>query len=133
MDQVMTEHGLDPNQISQRLWMDREHLVFLRNNGHTIGLHSHNHPYTMDALSYSDQQADYQTNFDQLAALTGHPPRTMSHPLNSYNSDTLRILESLGIECGFRANMMAAPGPAYGSNPLTLAREDSTTLANLVQ
>ena len=33
MDQVMAEHGLDPNKIGQHLWMGREHLVFLRNNG----------------------------------------------------------------------------------------------------
>ncbi len=113
--------------------MDREHLVFLSNNGHTIGLHSHNHPYKMDALSYTDQQADYQTNFDQLAALTGHSPRTMSHPLNSYNSDTLRILASLGIECGFRATMKITPGIANNSHPLLIGREDSTILLNLVQ
>ncbi len=113
--------------------MDREHLVFLSNNGHTIGLHSHNHPYKMDALSYTDQQADYRTNFDQLAALTGHSPRTMSHPLNSYNSDTLRILASLGIECGFRATMKITPGIANNSHPLLIGREDSTILLNLVQ
>ena len=131
MNQLINEHGLNMTEISRKLWMRRADLKFLVNGGHWVGLHSYNHPYAMDALPLAAQQSEYQRNYDHLTALTGRKPQSMSHPLNSYNSDTLEILASLGIECGFRSNMTAAPKTKINSNSLLMAREDSATLLNL--
>ena len=133
MDHVMAEHGLNPKQISKQLWMDQEHLKYLLNAGHWVGLHSYNHPYAMDVLSYSEQEAEYQRNYDHLASLTGHKPRSVSHPLNSYNSDTLQILTALGIECGFCANMTDTSGINLNPSRLLMARQDSTFLLTLAK
>lgn len=133
MDQVLAQHGLSALEIGKHLWMDREHLKYLAGAGHWVGLHSYNHPYAMDALSYTEQKAEYQRNYDHLSNLTKIPPRSMSHPLNASNSDTLSILESLGIECGFRSTMTPAPGMKVNAHSLMMAREDSTTLQNLAQ
>ena len=40
-----------------------------------------------------------------LEKIIHSPIYTMSHPTNSYNSDTMDILKKLGIRIGFRANM----------------------------
>ena len=133
MNYVMAAHSLNPKEISKQLWMDQEHLKYLINAGHWVGLHSYNHPYAMDALSYSEQEAEYQRNYDHLASLTGLKPRSVSHPLNSYNSDTLQILTSLGIECGFCANMTDTSGINHNPSRLLMAREDSTTLLTLAK
>lgn len=133
MDQVMAQHGIDALEIGGQLWMDREHLKYLASAGHWVGLHSYNHPYAMDALSYTEQNSEYQRNYDHLANLTGNLPRSMSHPLNACNSDTLSILASLGIECGFSSTMTPAPGMKINANSLMMAREDSVTLLALAQ
>ena len=133
MDNVMAAHSLNPKEISKQLWMDQEHLKYLINAGHWVGLHSYNHPYAMDVLSYSEQEAEYQRNYDHLASLTGHKPRSVSHPLNSYNSDTLQILTALGIECGFCANMTDTSGINLNPSRLLMARQDSTFLLTLAK
>ena len=133
MDHVMEAQGLNPKQISKQLWMDEEHLKFLLKAGHWIGLHSYSHPYAVGVLSYSEQEAEYQRNYDHLASLTGCKPRSVSHPLNSYNSTTLQILTALGIECGFCSNMSGSSGINRAENRLLMAREDSTTLLTLAK
>ena len=133
MDQLMKEHGLIIEEIGKGLWMDRDNLKFLVSSGHWVGLHSYSHPYAMNTLSYTAQKIEYQRNYSHLASLTGAKPRCMSHPRNAYNSKTLQILRSFGIECGFRDTMKAAPRMLINSSPLAMAREDSTTLLSLTQ
>jgi hypothetical protein len=36
----------------------------------------------------------------------GDSPVAMSHPCNSYNLDTVEVLGEMGIQVGFRANMV---------------------------
>ena len=57
----------------------------------------------------------------------------MSHPLNSYSLDTISILDEMGINCGFRSNMIVA----NDNNPIRLKnleipREDSSNLKALL-
>ena len=40
-----------------------------------------------------------------MASTLSALPKTVSHPSNSYNNDTLSILRNLKIEIGFRSNM----------------------------
>jgi hypothetical protein len=52
--------------------------------------------------------------------LTGATPLAMSHPCNSYDERTLRILRKLGIQLGFRSNM----AETEATDDLTFPRED---------
>ena len=57
------------------------------------------------------------------------PIVSMSHPLNSYGPETVDILNSLGITCGFRSNMERDSLHENGCLlNLQLPREDSAKL-----
>lgn len=86
------------------LWMNRDELKFLSDNGHIIGLHSHTHFTTTSNLSFEKQRNDYYVNYSILSEITGERIKTVSYPSNSYNTDTFRILHDLGIQLGFKSN-----------------------------
>ena len=127
MDSLIRDQGLDPEGLAIQLWLTDQHLAALVQRGHAVGLHSFDHPYSMAELAPRQQRDQYLRNFEHIAAATGVPPRSMSHPLNSYNDHTLAILRDLGIACGFRANM-GPPAAGINPSPLEFAREDSTFL-----
>ena len=51
----------------------------------------------------------------------------MSHPLNSYNHTTLKILKKMGTICGFRANTQTN-NKKINSSFLEFAREDPANI-----
>ena len=73
--------------------------------GHNVGLHSHSHDLNFKGLSKNKQIEEYKQNFNKIYKITKIKPNSMSHPLNSYNSKTLKILKKLNIKCGFRSNL----------------------------
>ena len=107
MDTLIKQKGLTKSQLAKNLWMTNAQLQNLSAAGHIIGLHSYSHPTRLCALSHSEQQAEYQKNFDHLSRVLGKHPTTMSHPCNAYDSGTLDILQGLGIKLGFCSNMVA--------------------------
>ena len=55
----------------------------------------------------------------------------MSHPCGSYNSDTLRILDELGIELGFKQFMSVEKEKGMkkiNNSTLEIAREDHSEI-----
>ena len=50
--------------------MNKENLNDIVNSGHQIGLHSHNHPYSIKELSYDKQFEEYSKNFEILKKIT---------------------------------------------------------------
>lgn len=123
MKQMMQDAGHDVRQAAERLWMTPAMLRDLHADGHVIGLHSHTHPTRLNRFNPADQWRQYKTNFDVLAGLLGQAPRTMSHPCNSYNADTLAVLRRLDIRLGFRANMARG-----ATSELEFPREDHANL-----
>jgi peptidoglycan/xylan/chitin deacetylase (PgdA/CDA1 family) len=105
MDLMMVDFGIDKKKFSSDLWMKTEHIQKLNEDGHIIGLHSHTHPTMLSKLSKIDQEKEYQKNYNFLYSSLNTRPKTVSHPCNSYNKDSLSILRNLKIEIGFRANM----------------------------
>jgi peptidoglycan/xylan/chitin deacetylase (PgdA/CDA1 family) len=105
MDALIASHGLTRAELGRGLWMDRDCLRHLHEDGHVIGLHSHSHPTRFDRLHPEEQAREYAENQRVLAGITGSPPITVAHPCNSYNHATLELLRDLGVLLGFRANM----------------------------
>ena len=128
MDNLISAYGVSLHELAGDLWMDADCLRRLHADGHVIGLHSHTHPMRMAKLDLEAQEREYRTNRDQLARLIGERPAAMSHPLNSYNVDTLRILRKLGIALGFRSNL-AQPT----RSELEYPREDHTNVLEEMQ
>ena len=108
MDIMMKRHNIDLIDFSSGLWMNVNNLNKLADDNHIIGLHSHTHPTQLSMLSVQEQENEYRLNFDFLCETLGQPPKTVSHPCNSYSADTISILRNLKIEIGFRANMKSS-------------------------
>lgn len=132
VDQLLQSLGLSLDEVASQLWMTPADVRSLHAAGHTIGMHSYSHPFSLAALAPEDQRAEYQTNFNDLTQITGEAPRSMSHPLNSHSHTTLEILAALQIECGFCSNMQPPEGcTTVNPSLLQFAREDSTALMAL--
>ena len=113
MDDMMAQYDVDEEKMAQQLWLSKQQLQQLHQQGHIIGLHSYSHPTQMAKLSMAKQRQQYSSNIEQLTALLNYRPTTMSHPCNSYSATTLAILKDLDIELGFCANLQATQNSVY--------------------
>jgi len=128
MDAMLDEFDIDVKEVTAGLFMGEQQIRDLHDKGHVIGLHSHSHPTRLQNLNHQEQFNEYKQNYNILADITGGKPRVMSHPCNSYNNDTLKVLHDLGIKTGFRSNMAAVKN----RGELEWPREDhANIMANL--
>jgi peptidoglycan/xylan/chitin deacetylase (PgdA/CDA1 family) len=123
MDTLIGSMGIELRALAANLWMEPDQVCRLHAEGHVIGLHSHTHPTVLTRLTPRQQLSEYRDNHMYLMSLLGERPVAMSHPCNSYNTDTLAVLERLGIKLGFRANMAQRE-----HSLLELPREDSANV-----
>lgn len=123
MSKLMMLYGYIPTEHRDKLWINESEIRRLSNDGHVIGLHTHTHPNCICNLAYNDQLYEYSTNKYILEKVTGKSIVSMSHPCNSYNNDTLRVLRQLGIKYGFCANMIS-----HMPNTLEIPSEDHSNL-----
>ncbi|QDT90115.1 Polysaccharide deacetylase [Gimesia algae] len=123
LDQMIDAQNIDLNDFSSDLWMNDRQVIALHEKNHVIGLHSHTHPTALAALPAKDQWTEYKTNYDTLNEILNATPETVSHPCNSYNHETIQILQDLKIKIGFRSNM-AEPH----SSLLEFPREDHANI-----
>ena len=128
MDSMIEAKGLSVSKIAEDVWLTDEHLQSLYESGHCIGLHSYDHPFMMTELPAEKQEEQYVRNYKHIGHVTGGVIECMSHPLNSYNAETIEILSNRNIICGFRSNMTPPIGKAINGHPLELAREDGVNL-----
>jgi peptidoglycan/xylan/chitin deacetylase (PgdA/CDA1 family) len=128
VDEILRAHGTSALEVGEGIWMSDAELGRLARSGHWVGLHSYDHPFELARLSEAEQRDQYERNLAHIERATSLRPRSMSHPLNSYDERTLRVLESLGIECGFRDDMLAPRGGSLNPGPLELARLDGVHL-----
>ena len=129
VDQMILEKGKNIREIADKIWMKDKELHRLHSEGHTIGLHSYNHPYVLSELSKDEQKNEYCENLRHVTSVIKNSVTSMSHPLNSYGPETLDILHSIKIICGFRSDMKTKPLSAKNHFPnLQFPREDSSNL-----
>ncbi|MBS3849805.1 polysaccharide deacetylase family protein [Devosia sp. BSSL-BM10] len=126
---IEADAAYDSTAASRSLWLSPQDVSLLHEEGHVIGLHSHTHPTSLASLSAEEQRSEYVANMEHLSALLGEAPRTMSHPLNSYNLDTLNLLADLGVKIGFRDNMMLGPDASLLEQP----REDHANIMSAIR
>lgn len=132
VDTMIKSKGLSVLNLADNIWLSDEQLKYLNSSGHYIGLHSFNHPFDMAALSIKKQEEQYARNHKHIQRVTGCIVESMSHPLNSYSEDTLVILKKMGINCGFRSNMISPVSKCVNATNLELAREDGVNLLGML-
>ena len=108
------------------IWMSKNQIKKLSFKGHNVGLHSHSHDLNFKGLSKNKQIKEYKQNFNMIYKITKIKPNSMSHPLNSYNNKTLKILKKLNITCGFRSNLNSFN--IVNESNLEIARNDPAYL-----
>ena len=116
--------------FQNKLFFKKKDLRNLNTLGHTIRLHSHNHPTLFEKLNYNEQKNEYTKCLSTISSILKIPKRqikSMSHPCGSYNEDTLEILKELGIELGFKPIMKIEKERGMkkiNNSLLEVARED---------
>lgn len=128
MDAMIESKGLSVAGLADKLWLTDEDLISLTAAGHTVGMHSYSHPFNLSELSSTNQRDQYLLNLQHITEMTGKKVDSMSHPLNSYSSETLDLLTEMKITCGFRSNMAPPSHGRINGHPLELAREDSVNV-----
>lgn len=124
MNRLMEQRSFVIQEAIPLLYLRPEHLLDLQSKGNIIGLHSHSHPLSMRDLTVADQRTEYTINAQFLTDTLGESPRTVSHPMGSYNAQTLAVLRDLGVEVGFRANRSIR----QASSLLEIPREDHANI-----
>mgnify|MGYP001340222811 CR=1 FL=1 len=103
--QLMKEKKYDLAKSKSNLWMKKRQVFDLNENGHQIGLHTHNHPTNILSLNQKEQKFEYERNKNILENIIKKKIYTMSHPCGKYSGITISILKEIGIILGFRSNL----------------------------
>jgi len=131
MKKYFTEKNYMDNIDVKSIWMDENDLSSLSKSGNMIGLHSYSHHINFKDLSYDEQKQEYEKNKAHLENLIGYKITSASHPLGSYNLDTIKIFNELAIECAFRSNnSIPSDKDSINPNNLELARIDVCDILN---
>lgn len=126
--EVLHRAGFDADEYAEEVFIDTDGIRRLHESGQTIGLHSHSQPYDIAALPTAVQAEEYRRNGEELVRLVGITPTTVAHPLGSYSDETLEVLRTLGVVCGFRSEATAGFGLTDASGPLEYARVDAAAM-----
>tara|TARA_B100001057_G_C22862477_1_gene955102 strand:- start:82 stop:1029 length:948 start_codon:yes stop_codon:yes gene_type:complete len=133
MENFFRFYNLNVKDFYKNTWLDKKDLINLNKKGHMIGMHSFSHPYRMSKLTTKNQKTEYFKNFNYLRVILKKKPIAMSHPLDSYNKNTLRILKNMGILCGFRSHLKTYKGFKINQSNLEMAREDPVNILKLIK
>ena len=134
MFQMFKEKQFNYKDFSKKLFFQNIDLKHLYKLGHSIGLHSHNHPTLLEKLNYDEQKDEYKKCLSSISNIldkSKNEIKYMSHPCGSYNNDTLKILKELGIELGFKQIMTIEPEKGMkkvNNSFLEIARQDHANI-----
>jgi len=128
---LIKKKGVDVNKFKNKFNLNRREILSLHKSGHLIGLHTHSHPFQLNKLKYSIQKREYQINKKILEKITKTKTLSVAHPCGSYNKDTLKVLNSLGVEIGFK-QIMTKEGSMkkINNSKFEIAREDHSKIVS---
>jgi len=144
MLKMFKNRNFDYKDISNKIFLKTDDLVKINRLGHSIGLHSHTHPSSMEMLSYHQQLHEFNENLRVISSILNIDKKIikfMSHPSGSYNKDTLKILKKLDIEIGF-SNVMEGTQFNFSkisenilkinNSNLEICRQDSSQIMRMI-
>lgn len=105
MNKLFKEKNFIPKKYYKKLFMSKKNLIHLDKLGHEIGLHSFSHPTVLSKLSYPNQFNEYKKNLKIISKILkkkNFEINSMSHPCGSYNTNTIKVLNKIGINVGFK-------------------------------
>ena len=104
---LFKDFNFKPKNYFKKIFMSKKDIKKIFKLGHEVGLHSHNHPTTINNLNKKMQKKEYCKNLDSLFSIIGKKSSiiSMSHPCGRYNKDTFSILKNLSLNTGFISTM----------------------------
>ena len=105
MKTMFKKNGFNYKEKLKKIYFSKNDLQKISSMGNIIGLHSHNHPTSMNNLSYEDQKKEFILNKKVIEKIIKKEVFSASHPSGKYNSNTLKILKDLKIKIAFRDNI----------------------------
>lgn len=108
--------------LFDELYMTREQLKVMKDNGMYIGVHGYNH-YWLGKSDYNLISSDIQSSLETLSEYINTDEWVMNYPYGSYNDDTLKIVKDKGGVVGFSTEVRVADIDI--DNILTLPRFDT--------
>ena len=129
MFKMFQQKNFKYKKIYKTLFMNHNELKKLHKLKHIIGLHTHSHTVNFKGLDYTTQLNEYLLNKKILEKVVNSKIVSMSHPLGSYNQNTLKILYKLNLKIGFRDNMQTSNYmKKINCTNFEIAREDHTNI-----
>ncbi len=135
MFKMFEQKKFNPKKYYEALFLSKSNLIKIKELGHIIGLHSHYHPMMLERFNYDEQLKEYTDNLNILSNILNCKTKSivsMSHPRNSYNSNTLKILDTLGIEIGFRNTMLSNNMKKINNSKYEIARHDHGEIMKMI-
>lgn len=139
MSKLFKIKRFNPKKYLNHLYINKENLKIIKNDGHIIGLHSHSHPTLIEKLSYESQAKEYKQNILTLSKILNQKRKdfiSMSHPCGSYNENTKKILKKLGIKLGFKQVMLVEKEKnmtKVNNSNLEIARQDHADIMKIIK
>ena len=98
----------DEKKISNKLYMNINHLKKLKANGMMIGGHGDKH-LRLNLLTKKEQEKEISKSYKFLKFLNGSSECwTMCYPHGAYNKTTIELLKKYNCYCGFTSNKGSA-------------------------
>lgn len=130
--------NFNPKKYFKNLFMSKNDLKKINLQGHIVGLHSHSHPTLLENLTFKNQLKEYENNQKILSKILKKKTsyfKTMSHPCGSYNEDTKKILNKLGVKLGFKQIMTLEKEKKMkkiNNSNLEIARQDHSDIISII-
>jgi len=133
MTKFFLNNKINIKKYEQNTWMKKNDIINLSKNSHIIGMHSFSHPYRMSDISKFDQKKEYKKNYKDLKLICKKNILSMSHPMNSYNNYTLKLLNKMGVICGFKADSKFNTKSKKFYEHLEIPREDASFILKKIK
>jgi len=102
LDELM-KYYFDENTLFDEVYMTQSEISELASYGSIVGSHTVSHR-VLSRLSYDEQRIEVKKSFDYLDSFLNLEVKSFCYPYgykSSYNYDTLKVLEQLGVHHAF--------------------------------
>ncbi|OLQ76078.1 hypothetical protein BIT28_18855 [Photobacterium proteolyticum] len=124
LDRMIEKEKIDPEIVHSKLWISPEELKIISDSGHTIGLHTHEHPTDLCSWEYEAQLNSLKKNKEILEGIIDKEIIHCAYPCGKKNKDTYKVMSELNIEYAYAAHDFE-----FEQDGLNIPRCDSTNVA----
>lgn len=99
--------GLSESDFSRELYMNRDQIRCLKENGMFIGLHGYDH-YWLGNLSQEDMKNDIKKALEVMDEFIDQKKWVMNYPYGSFNEDVIEYIARHGCQLGLTTEVRVA-------------------------